>query len=230
MRLLLLCAFCTVLFVSALPQFVIAQPVAPVTARKKLSIGAGFAGGASMLLNPATNWKVSPVFAYRATLDFSYPLSNVVGVALSFGFDRRGGEFYWYEDKSLVERRMVNYMAITPSVNLRGILIGLNLGFPMGGSRTYQNGGDATERTLELDADKDKLLMIVEPRLTGVVPLIEDEFGWLGLTIGAGYNFGDMSERMDFAPGSDPSKTLTGESASAHIGLTWQFAIPGTGR
>jgi hypothetical protein len=199
-------------------------------ATRLLSIGAGFAGGSSMLLDPAENWKVSPVFAWRLTVDANYPFNDVVAAALSLGLDRRGGEFYWYDDKTVTERRMVNYFTITPGVNLKGFVLGLNIGVPMGGSRTYRNGDESVERTVELDAKVDKLLVLIEPRLSGMIPVLDTELGWLGVTVGAGYALSDMSERLDFSPGETPGKTFSTASASAHIGLTWQFGIPGTRR
>lgn len=195
-----------------------------------LSIGAGFGGGASMLLDPADNWKVTPVFAWRATVDASYPITDVIGAWLSLGLDRRGGEFYWYDDKELRERRMVNYFTLTPGINFRGLVLGVNLGFPMGGSRTYQNGAEDGERTLELDPDADGLNMLIEPRIWGEIPVLDEEIGWLGIMVGAGYALSDMSERRDFMPGEIPGRTFSSNTASVHLGVVWMFGIPGTAR
>lgn len=217
-------------FAAATPD-AFAQPAPEKkTATQMLSIGPSFTGGASMLLDPAENWKVTPVFAWRATIDGSYPITESIGAWLSLGIDRRGGDFYWFNDKQVRERRMVNYFTLTPGVNFKGLCLGLNLGFPMGGSRTYQNGSDAEERTLELDPDADGLLTLVEPRIWGEIPLMDEEIGWLGITVGAGYAVSDMSERRDFMPGETPGKTYSSSSASGHFGFVWMFGIPGTAR
>lgn len=209
----------------------LAQPAdTPPTASRMLAIGAGWVAGASMLLDPADNWKVSPVFAWRGNVDMNYPINANMGVWLSFGLDRRGGEFHWYNDKEVTERRMVNYFAVMPALSFKGLLVGLNLGFPMGGTRTYRNGTDAGERTVGLDASVDKLELMIEPRLGGVIPVVDEEIGMLGITISGGYNFGNMSERRDFMPGEIPGKTFATENASLHLGLTWLFGVPGTAR
>ncbi|HVK38980.1 MAG TPA: hypothetical protein VNA88_10640 [Candidatus Kapabacteria bacterium] len=207
-----------------------AQRASSTGATKMLSIGAGFAGGASLLMDPADNWKVTPVFAWRGTVDASYPINDVVGAWLSLGLDRRGGDFYWYNDKDLRERRMVNYFTLTPGINVKGLVLGVNLGFPMGGSRTYQNGSDAGERTLELDADADGLSMLIEPRIWGAIPLLDEKIGWLGITIGAGYALSDMTDDPGFLPGETDGRTFSSGTASAHLGFVWMFGIPGTAR
>ena len=221
-------ALCASAFVLAATSALAQTPEDPPRASRMLGIGGGFAGGASMLLDPADNWKVSPVFSWRGTLDVNYPFSKNIGAWLSLGLDRRGGEFYWYNNETVSERRMVNYLSVMPAFNFKGVLVGLNIGFPMSGSRTYRNGIDAEERTIDLDPTFDKLSMMIEPRLGGVITLIDEPIGMLGLTLSAGYNFGEISEHPGFMPGELPDKTFTTENASAHLGVTWLFGIPGT--
>src|SRR5436853_4950377 len=62
-------------------------------ATRSLTIGAGFAGGASLQTDAPTDQKVGIVFAYRATVDATYPLTPTIGVAMSLGLDSRGTKF-----------------------------------------------------------------------------------------------------------------------------------------
>jgi hypothetical protein len=196
-----------------------------------LSVGLGFAGGISMTIDAPENWKLAPGnFAYRTGVDVSYPLTPSIGATLGLGLDSRATKLYWYSDKTLWESRRVDYFSITPGFRFSSFFLGLNLGIPMGGARFWQNAADVGEQSIDLDNDADKLLVMIEPRVGVVVPVLDEEIGWLGLSFTAGYNLNNMSDRIDFMPGSARKTTLGTQTLSAHLGLTWQFGIPGTGR
>jgi hypothetical protein len=199
-------------------------------ATSMLTVGVSFSGGASMMLDPAEFWKVQPVFAFRTGVDVTYPLTPVIGATLELGIDNRGSSFYWHEDQTLFDDRHVTYFSVTPGFLFSAFYMGVNIGFPMSGGKVWQNTSLAEERTQELDADVYQLSVMIEPRIGAVVPLLDTDLGWLGLTIGAGYNISDMSDIEDFLPGHQPGVTQSQQSVSMHVGTTWQFAIPGTGR
>jgi len=196
-----------------------------------LSVGAEFAGGLSMSFDPPPDWKVSPsVFSYHAGVDATYPLTPIVGASLGLGLDSRGTKYAWFDDKNMWEIRRVNYFTITPAVQLSAFYVGLNIGFPVGGSRTWQNYSGERERSQELDSKDDSLLTMIEPRIGAVIPLLEEEIGWLGLSVTAGYNLSEMSEKGDFLPAPSVTEQSATQAVSLHLGLTWQFGIPGTER
>lgn len=196
-----------------------------------LSIGAEFAGGLSLSFDPPPNWKVSPgVFSYHAGVNAVYPLTPIIGASLGFGLDSRGTKYTWFDYKDMWEIRRVNYFTITPAIQFSSFYIGLNLGFPVGGARQWQNYSGERERSLELDSKNDSLLTMIEPRIGAVIPLLEEDIGWLGLTITAGYNLSDLSEKTDFLPAESPTQQMGTQVVSLHLGLTWQFGIPGTER
>jgi hypothetical protein len=199
-------------------------------ATSSLTAGLGFAGGASISLDAPELWKVSPVFAWRANVDISYPLTPVIGASLSLGIDQRGTKVYWYEDKTMWDERIVDYFHITPGFTFSSFYLGVSIGIPTAGVRRWQDFSDGPEMQTELDKDVNKLATMIEPRIGAVVPLMDEEIGWLGLTVSAGYNVSDLSESSTFFPGAFAKQNIGSQTASMHLGLTWQFVIPGTSR
>lgn len=195
---------------------------------KMLSVGLGVAGGVTMSLDPPQNWKVKPVLAWNAGLHASYPLTPIVKAGLNVGLENRGTKYHWYNDSRLWEIRHVNYLTITPGFMFDALYLGMNIGLPMGGSRVWQPSPEDRERTLELETDADSLLVMLEPRLGAVVPLMDEEVGWLGLTVMVGYNLSNLSDHKDFLPVEYRGQKRSTETPSFMLGVTWQFGIPGT--
>jgi hypothetical protein len=195
-----------------------------------LSIGLAYAGGASLTIDAPNNYKVSPIYSYRFGLDASYPLTPTISAWLGLGMDSRGGNYHWYVDKTVWETRRVRYFAINPGFRISALFLGLNIGIPLSGDKEWQNGPDAKINTAELDADADMLNVMIEPQLGAVIPLYEHEIGWFGLTIIAGYNVSDISDKPTFIPGEDPEKPIGSATPTLRLGLTAQMGIPNTSR
>ncbi|MEO5931319.1 MAG: hypothetical protein ABIR47_15405 [Candidatus Kapaibacterium sp.] len=195
-----------------------------------LTIGVGYAVGGSTFLDPAENWKISPITSNKFGVDITYPLAPIVSASLSLGLDSRGGKSYWYQTSEIWDTRRVSYFSINPGIILNGFYIGVNFGVPLGGTRTWHNGAEERTYAQDIDAGYNNLLTMVEPRIGGVITLTDQDIGWLGLTIMAGYNLNNISENKSFLPGEDPQKTYSTQTVAAQIGLTWQFGIPGTSR
>jgi hypothetical protein len=197
-------------------------------ATSSLTVGLGMAGGASMTLDAPESWKIAPVFAWRAGIDATFPLTPIIGASLSLGLDHRGAQAYWHQDIQMWEQRLVDYFYVAPGFQFGAFYLGVNIGFPMQGARRWQNFSFTEENSTELDSEKDQLATMIEPRIGAVIPLMDQEIGWLGLTIGAGYNVSDMSDDPEFMPGSFANQKAGTQTVSLHLGVTWQFAIPGT--
>lgn len=208
-----------------------AQSESDVMATDKLSVGLGYAAGATVSLDPATNWKVVPSLTYRVGVDATYPITDVIGATLGLGLDKRALEFRWYLDPGIWERRAVNYFTVSPGVKFSAFHLGLNIGFPMSATRTWQNGPDARENAQELDPTADTLNVLLEPHIGAIIPIVNRDFAWFGLTIQAGYALNNMSERFIFSPGQEVgSQYRSTQAVSFRLGVTGQFGIPGTDR
>jgi hypothetical protein len=195
-----------------------------------LTVGLSFTPGAAISLEAPELWKIGPIFAWRAGVDALYPLTPVISASLGFGLDHRGTALRWHNDKTMWEERFVDYFHITPGFQFSSFWMGISFGFPSGGVRRWQNFSDGPEQSTELDTDVNKLATMIEPRIGAVVPIMDEEIGWLGLTVGAGYNLSDISESKTFLPGAFEKQNVGSQTVSLHLGVTWQFAIPGTSR
>lgn len=224
-----LLAACTCMLLGA-SVIVTAQPEPEPLATEGLSIGLGYAGGASLAIDPPTNWKVSPIYSYRFGVDASYPLTPTISAWLGLGMDSRGGNYYWYLDKTVWETRRVRYFSMNPGFRISALFLGLNIGIPLSGDKEWQNGPDAKINTAELDTDADMLNTMIEPQIGAVIPLYAQKLGWFGLTIIAGYNVSDLSDRTTFFPGEDPQKPVGSATPTLRLGLTGQIGIPNTNR
>lgn len=208
-----------------------AQSESELTATEKLSIGLGYSTGATMSLDPAINWKVLPSITYRVGVDATYPITDIIGATFGLGLDKRALEFRWFMDPGVWERRSVNYFTVSPGVKFSAFHLGLNVGFPMSGTRTWQNGADARKNAQDLDPTADTLNVLLEPHIGAIIPIVDRDFAWFGLTIQAGYALNNMSERFIFSPGQEVGgQYRSTQTVTFRLGVTGQFAIPGTER
>lgn len=183
------------------------------------TIGIGFAGGASLTLEPPEGSKIKPVFAWRLTTDMTYPINPTVAAQLSLGLDNRGVRRHHQANADAWADEHISYFSMYPSFKFSVVSLGVNFMLPMGGSVTYFNG-QSEDFTDEIN---DKLHTLIEPRLGITVPIVDEEIGWLGLTFGGGVTIGDYIE-------TPAGSEINNQMVSGHAGLTWQFGIKGTGR
>ena len=170
------------------------------------------------------------MFAWHGGADISYPLTPVITASLGLGLDHRAVEFHWQDYASASEERAIDYFYLAPGFQFSAFYLGLNIGFPVAGVRKWTNSVDAATHSAELDNTADKLNVMMEPRIGAIIPLLEKEVGWLGLTIEAGYNLNDLSDEPTFAPGPLQGGSISLQTATLMMGVTWQFGIPGTNR
>ena len=190
-------------------------------ATRNYSVGVGVAGGASMILSPPAGWKVGPVFAARFGVDASLPVSQTVTPMLSLGLDNRGTELHVENNSDAYTITKTRYFYLTPGIAFSAFYVGLNIGLPMGGA-TEIAGGTSVDFS---DATKDKMLTVLEPRIGAIIPVVDEEIGWLGIIFSGGYNLNPIFDGQQDLPDNGGNF----QSVSAHLGLTWQFAIPNTG-
>jgi hypothetical protein len=179
-----------------------------------LTVGAGFAGGASLTLEPQEGSKIKPGFAWRLTADGTYPLNPTVAAMLSLGLDSRGFRTHAHDDADDYVDTRLSYFSIFPAFKFSAFTLGLNLGIPMSASAT-------TDAGITTDADMDEVNLLVEPRLGVVIPVVDEDIGWLGITLSGGISTSDV---INVPQGIEMSNQMV----SGHLGLTWQFGIKGT--
>lgn len=197
------------------------------TATASLTAGLATNFGASMIIDPPEGQKVSPIFAFSVSAASSYPLTPVISANLNLGYESRGTKLRAENDADIYAITRVGYFTINPGFQFSAFYLGMNFMMPMGGTTTTKAGTGASEVTSDLtSAEEDKLETLIEPRLGAVIPLLEDKTGFLGLTIIGGYTLNELSDRGD----NLPDNAGTFNMVAGYLGVTYQFAIPGTSR
>jgi hypothetical protein len=206
-----------------------------------LTIGAEFQPGISLSVDPPEGSTTGPLFAYRVGAASSYPLSSSVWAMLNLGLDSRGVNFLDANNSDNRTETRVNYFSIFPAFRFSAFILGVNFGLPLGG--TVTDVTSSSNHSTTLDASKDNLATMIEPRIGAVLPLIDEKGGWLGLTVMAGYTLNEiktltddekaaqeLAKQLAQSFGADVPSFGKTNMVSFHLGLTYQFAIPGTAR
>lgn len=186
-----------------------------------LTIGPSFSGGASMIIDPPEGSKVVPLFAWRGAADLTYPLSPSIGAAFGLGLEGRGNRLRHPDNTESYTNTNITYFSLNPGFRFSAFYIGLNIGLPMSGS--YSTKETSTDMPA---ADFDKLNVLIEPKLGAVVEIHNSESGWLGMTIMGSISASEYLDRGEVT--ADAAGDF--HMVSGQIGLTYQFAIPGTKR
>ncbi len=201
-----------VLFV-ALPTLLDAQAWGDREARRGLTIGPGFQAGASMIQDSPEGFKIKPTFAFRADVHTTYPLVPTVAVGLGLGYDSRGTLLHVHDNDAISGTVKTAYFSIHPHFVFSGFSLGVNFGLPLGDPATSIGGvpGSGSEQPV-----------MIEPRIEGIIPLVDDETGWASLVIGGGYS---LSPLIDI-----DATDVSGDwhHFSAHLGFRYEFLIPDT--
>ncbi len=202
-----------------------------------LSVGAWVEGGISFPTNVDSLYSPELGFAFRPSVVATYPFTSSVFGMLSVGLDMRPGMQRLESDNNYRQGVRLNYLSIFPAVRFSAFVVGVNIGMPMSGKAVMQNGSGATE--VESDIEEggiNKLETMIEPRIGAILTLMDDQTGWLGLSIMAGYPVTNQITSVEQTiSGGGVTVTVGGDEKETHIpavhlGLTYQFGIPGIGR
>jgi hypothetical protein len=213
-------------------------------ALSRLSIGVGASFGFAVPVGDLTDTsagnhgkidEAAPGFATRFGLNLSYPLSRTIRLHLASGLDIRnvGKKLHNFEaDGTELNARSyhVQYFYIEPGFSYSAFKLSLNIGMPMSATQPVPDptGTVATDQTMEVPSDK--MEMMLEPRLEASLVLIDEELGWLGLTFGGGFPLNTLFKKDDTSGLYQTEGDIPVTRAlNLQLGLTYQFAIPGTG-
>jgi hypothetical protein len=194
-------------------------------ASSRLGVGAGASIGVALPISGELpdSVEAAPGFAFRGGLNLTYPVTSSFGVLFNFGLDTRGvGKKFKSESDNRVWR--LNYLFLEPGISISAFRLSVNIGLPSGGSEPLGAVGAATSSR---DIESDELEMMIEPRIGGTLILVDTKEWWLGLNVDAGMTI----NRVFKDEIADVMKTDVHamKMLSAHLGLTWQFGVPGTG-
>jgi hypothetical protein len=189
-------------------------------ASSRLTIGAGAYLGISVPTGTLPDSiEPAPGFSGSIGLNASYPLNSTIGTFVNVGYDSRGVGKKVNKALDAVSYR-AGYLFFEPGISLSAFRLSVNIGLPLSLSQP-----DPTGMTTEsVTASKDLLSTLIEPRVGAHLILMENKEWWLGLQIDAGYAVNTFYKDVpDGFEGIEKANMITG-----HLGLSWQFAIPGT--
>ena len=188
-------------------------------------------GGGGFVISRVSPEQMSPVFSFRAGALLVYPFDPTISATLALGLDQRGlkatfDERIFVPDtlplRTNERTERLSYFAITPGIKISMFHFGLNIGLPLGGTHI------APDSTEEYNAeDKKNLILMIEPRIGAIFPLMDTESGWLGLSLNAGYALTSVIKKEN-SQGQKVDSPY--QFATLHAGLTWQFALGGSRR
>lgn len=172
--------------------------------------------------------EAAPGVAYRFGVNMQYPVSRVINALLAAGLEGRG---VGVKVNGQLDTRTYSarYFYIEPAVSWSSFKIGLNIGLPMGGTEPVNTPYDTASTDMKRDMADNALGMVIEPRLGASLILMDEKSWWLGLTIDVGLpvtTFYDESYRND-QPSLLKEDIPSTRLLNGHLGLTYQFAIPG---
>jgi hypothetical protein len=189
-------------------------------ATSRLSVGAGGAIGVGIPIGTLdSNLEAAPGFAYRIGLNITYPIARTLGVHFNTGIDSRGfGKKVGSENSPRSYR--ATYFFIEPGINVSAFRLSLNVGMPMSYTQPVAGGqpGESEE------GNKENLATLLEPRAGATLVLVDSKESWLGLTFDLGFPLGELQKAGVLLEGDIPST----RPLSIHLGMTYQFAVPGT--
>jgi hypothetical protein len=188
-----------------------------------LTIGPMFAGGASITMDAVEGFKVKPIFAFQVGVDATYPLTTTISATLGLGYESRGTEIHPYNSSEQYADYRYTYFHFTPAFILSAFYVGVNFGVPLGASVTTPGGSQSFSA-----ADEEKINFLVEPRAGVVIPVTDQSWGWVGVSLIGGYPLSELSDRGDKPAGLDSDVWGNFHHPALYLGTTVQFSIPNT--
>ena len=160
----------------------------------------------------------------------SYAANRDIGFTLSLGYEALGMHFYQYNDASAFETITLSYFTIQPSFRFKNFLIGINIDLPV--SSSFEVSGNVAHASPSSDFASSKLNTLIDIRLEGLLPLVENDFGNLYFLMQASYCLssavggdGFYTVGQNFA--NAPNKVTSSPLPSAQLGLSYLFSPGG---
>lgn len=147
-----------------------------------------------------------------------YPLFKDKKFAFGLGlfYDERSMTSLKFDGFDSIVQLNSKHITLFPSIYYDRVFVGFNLGIPIA-TNVYS--------TLQYDVIKlgySDMNFMIEPRIGSVLSnIINNKCGWLNLNFSVGCNVTRLlAKDVEIC-----SHRLNGQSVSAHVGLSWQFAF-----
>lgn len=216
-------------FLSSKPVF--AQIDLDTLPFKHLEVGPFFTAGLSIFQGDVPDGSKTDVhFAFTGGALAAYSFHPHWGFALGLGYDSRGMYFHKQGEDDPNENITLNYLSIRPSIKFKQFLMGINIGIPMSGNIKGSTGFPAPlPSSYESDINTDSLNTMIDIRIEGLLPIVENDNGALYFVMSAAYCVSDaIGKGGFFTPGQTTSVPITKSPIpTVQIGLSYMLAPGG---
>lgn len=197
---------------------------------KHLEVGPYFTAGLSVFQgNVPTGAKTDVHFAFSAGALTIYSFHPFWGFGLGLGYESRG-MYFVKEGKTIPNQDIaLHYFSIQPSIKFKQFLLGINIGLPLSGHYTWNTGFNPPGvATVETDLNKDSLKTLIDIRISGLLPIVENDNGSLYFVINACYNLNGVMTNFLIPFQDDFTKPITKSPLpTLQLGLSYLFAPMG---
>lgn len=197
-------------------------------AYKHFEVGAGATIGASVFNGTVPDGSKTDIHfpAYLVQAMGIYSFHPYWGVALGIGYESRG---MYFKEQNKTEPNVdvsLNYISFQPSIKFKQFLLGATIGLPTGATSTYNPGSGLASQTRS--TGKDTMNTLIDIRIGGMLPIVENDNGALFFLINASWNVSDAFNQPFFTPGQTTSTGVTKSPIpTIQVGLSYLFAAGG---
>jgi hypothetical protein len=187
---------------------------------KDTKIGPMLTGGLALnagSVDSLTEAKTGLAYAVGARLQ--YPFSANMALDIALCYDGRSVEY----DNTMITHKVTynaSYVSLRPGFNIGGIVVGVGLGLPIGGSSSVEG---LTSNAFPDKIESKDLNMLIEGRLGANITIFEsDEGNQLRLLVEGSYGFTKLLKSDSYPTGMEDAKN-NGPLATAQIGVAYMF-------
>lgn len=193
---------------------------------KKLEFGPFGSGGLSVFqgdVPDGSKTDIHAAFAFGAMGAFAF--NPEWGASLAIAYDSRG--MYFHQEAQDVPNQdfTFNYLSLQPSLKFKNFLLGINIGVPMGGtSKVTTSLGSVSS-----DIQDTSLNTLIDIRIAGLLPIVENDMGNLDFYIQASYCISDAIGGSGFMTVGQTTVAPITKSPipTVQIGLAYLFSPMG---
>ncbi|MEI8134292.1 MAG: hypothetical protein WCH46_04320 [bacterium] len=166
-------------------------------------------------------------FAYTLGVLGTVAASHDFGFSLGIGAETRG-MFFKEQGKTEPNQTItLNYLSIQPGLRFKSFLVGINIGMPLSGKVDYVTGlPSPLPASYSSDIGKDTLNTVIDIRLAGLLPIVENDFGNLYFMMEVSYPLSDaIGKGGFFTPGQTSITPVTKSPIpTVQIGFSYLFS------
>ncbi len=158
---------------------------------------------------------INPLPDFGATFYIPFSKTDNIGVNADLFYGTYAYQFRVYGNETVNWIEQFHYIALGANVNFNGLILGLNLGIPVGG---YVDNPALPDNSK--DVRTENLGFLAEGHIGGQIPLFKNALGRLCLYVQLGYNFSGIYTNL-----TEAQDKYNPQPASAQLGFSYIFNL-----